>query len=179
MVDFLEIIKGRSTPGILIFDTNDRLLYSNHEASEIIPDLEKIPQEICDLCNRVKRRIERPAIIRKDDFHYAVLKSDAGILYAMRAILIGKQGTVKKPTHVMVLLEGIIEKHNIDFEKAQKKFELTKRETEVLGLVCEGLSNKEISEKLFISEYTVKDHIKNVMRKMGVASRNEIMASLK
>lgn len=46
----------------------------------------------------------------------------------------------------------------------------------MLKLICDGLTNKEISERLFISEYTVKDHIKNIMEKMGASSRGEIIA---
>ncbi|MBM4136140.1 MAG: response regulator transcription factor [Nitrospira sp.] len=79
----------------------------------------------------------------------------------------------------MVLLEKIIGKHQTDFKKAQKDFGLTKRETEVMCLLCEGYSNKNISDELFIGEYTVKDHIKNIMRKMNVTSRSGIIAGLK
>ncbi len=78
----------------------------------------------------------------------------------------------------MVLLEKIIPKHEINIEIVQKEFKISKRELEVVRLICEGLANKEISEKLFISEYTVKDHIKNILRKMGVASRSQIISFL-
>jgi DNA-binding CsgD family transcriptional regulator len=49
---------------------------------------------------------------------------------------------------------------------------------EVLGLICDGHSNREISEKLFISENTTRDHLKNIMRKMGVSSRSKIIAQV-
>jgi DNA-binding CsgD family transcriptional regulator len=56
---------------------------------------------------------------------------------------------------------------------------MTKREGEVVSLICEGLTNREISEAIFISEYTVKVHIKNIMKKMKATSKNEIIALLK
>lgn len=46
--------------------------------------------------------------------------------------------------------------------------DLTKREKEIIKLVCKGLSNTEIGEKLFISHKTVDTHRTNIMRKLGV-----------
>ncbi|SHJ54256.1 response regulator [Tepidibacter formicigenes] len=50
---------------------------------------------------------------------------------------------------------------------------LTKREYEVLSLIAEGLSNKEISEKLFISEKTVKNHVSSILRKLELSDRTQ------
>lgn len=51
-----------------------------------------------------------------------------------------------------------------------QKNNLTKREVEILGLIGEALSNKEIADQLFISDQTVSVHKKNLMRKLGVNS---------
>ncbi|MTI48579.1 response regulator [Sporosalibacterium faouarense] len=48
---------------------------------------------------------------------------------------------------------------------------LTKREYEVLILIAEGLNNREIAEKLFISEKTVKNHVSNIFKKIEVCDR--------
>ena len=50
---------------------------------------------------------------------------------------------------------------------------LSRREREVLQLAADGLSNKEISKKLFISEVTVKLHLRHIYRKLGVRNRTE------
>lgn len=50
---------------------------------------------------------------------------------------------------------------------------LTERETEVLRQLARGKSNKEIANGLFISETTVKTHVKNIMQKLGVPSRTQ------
>ncbi|NIV33582.1 MAG: LuxR family transcriptional regulator, partial [Anaerolineae bacterium] len=48
---------------------------------------------------------------------------------------------------------------------------LSERELEVLGLVVQGLSNREIAEGLFITVGTVKTHVHNILGKLGVRSR--------
>jgi DNA-binding CsgD family transcriptional regulator len=48
---------------------------------------------------------------------------------------------------------------------------LTKREIQILKLVCSGYSNNEISQKLFISEHTVKYHVVSVLKKFNVKNR--------
>jgi DNA-binding NarL/FixJ family response regulator len=50
---------------------------------------------------------------------------------------------------------------------------LTDREMEVLSLVAEGLNNREIGQRLFISENTVKNHIRNILEKLHLHSRME------
>lgn len=56
-----------------------------------------------------------------------------------------------------------------------KQYNLTKREMEVLPLISNALNNKEIAEKLFISDQTVSVHRKNIMRKLSVSSTAEMI----
>jgi DNA-binding NarL/FixJ family response regulator len=53
---------------------------------------------------------------------------------------------------------------------------LTEREREVMGFISRGRSNRDIAEQLVISEKTVKNHIRAIYDKLGVASRAEAMA---
>jgi two-component system nitrate/nitrite response regulator NarL len=52
--------------------------------------------------------------------------------------------------------------------------QLTVREQEVLALVSKGVTNKEIASRLFISENTVKNHLKNMMAKLHIANRVQL-----
>lgn len=53
---------------------------------------------------------------------------------------------------------------------------LSLRESEVLGLVAEGKSNREIGQQLFLSEATVKSHLVHIFAKLGVSSRTSAVA---
>ena len=53
---------------------------------------------------------------------------------------------------------------------------LAKREAEVARLVADGLSNKEIGARLFISEHTVDSHVRSILNKLGCSSRAQIAA---
>ena len=48
---------------------------------------------------------------------------------------------------------------------------ITPRELEVLSLVAAGLTNREIAERLVVSEHTVHRHVTNILRKLGLPSR--------
>ncbi len=53
------------------------------------------------------------------------------------------------------------------------KNSLTHRQLQLMNLVAQGLSNKEIAASLNLSEFTVKNHIRRVMRQMEAESRHE------
>jgi len=56
---------------------------------------------------------------------------------------------------------------------ASRRPTLTGREIEVLQLVAQGYTSREIGDHLFISENTVKNHVRNILDKLGLHSRNE------
>jgi DNA-binding CsgD family transcriptional regulator len=72
-----------------------------------------------------------------------------------------------------------ITENDFSFEDFCKKFEVSPRETDIVREICNGLSNKEISEKLFISLQTVKDHTHRIYIKINVKSRVQLIYMLK
>ncbi len=62
--------------------------------------------------------------------------------------------------------------------KAANKYALTKRESEILGLLSEGLTNQEIGERLFISYGTVKQHVHKIFKKLSINNRQGIHEKL-
>jgi len=59
---------------------------------------------------------------------------------------------------------------------ALKAVRMTPREREVIGLIAEGLSNKEIASQLHIATHTVKSHVRNIMEKLALHTRLQIAA---
>jgi len=64
---------------------------------------------------------------------------------------------------------------DMTFEDFCKKYEVSPRETDIVREICNGLSNKEISDKLFISLQTVKDHTHRIYIKTNVRSRVQLI----
>lgn len=58
--------------------------------------------------------------------------------------------------------------------KARERSPLSQREREIVALVAQGYKNKEMAEKMFISEQTVKNHLHNIFDKLGVSDRLEL-----
>ncbi len=66
-----------------------------------------------------------------------------------------------------------VENNNM-IEVLVSKYELTKREQEIVELICKGSPNQEIADKLFVSLRTVKAHIYNIFKKTGVKNRLQL-----
>lgn len=116
-----------------------------------------------------------------------------------QAVLLGAMGIVKKEKAARALISAIERVHAgeawldpslmagvlKDIGRASKPKKpgpeavriatLTKREREVVALAGEGIKNKEIAGRLFISETTVRHHLTSIFAKLGVADRVELM----
>ncbi len=89
---------------------------------------------------------------------------------AIRAVMSGQ--SLISPSMASKLLS---EFNNLAKQAQQKVMapRLTDRELQVLKLVAKGLSNREVAEELFISENTVKNHVRNILEKLHLHSRME------
>jgi DNA-binding NarL/FixJ family response regulator len=63
---------------------------------------------------------------------------------------------------------------SIPTPKVRERSPLSQREREIVALVAQGYKNKEMAEKMFISEQTVKNHLHNIFDKLGVSDRLEL-----
>jgi DNA-binding NarL/FixJ family response regulator len=92
----------------------------------------------------------------------------ADLVSAIRTVAEG--GTIVKPAVTQRLLKGLANLEN-DFSSLDQPDPLTERETEILRLMAGGYSNKEIANSLGVAEGTVKNHVSNILSKMGVRDR--------
>lgn len=114
--------------------------------------------------------------------------------YLFKTLQMGAEGYVLKDVDSAVLVEAIrsvnkgqsyiqsnmtkelIKEFNrvtINEKGRNPENNLTARELEVLELIAEGLINKEIARRLFISEKTVKNHVSNIFKKLNVSDRTQ------
>jgi len=99
------------------------------------------------------------------------LLKDVGLeelLAGVRAVADGK--TLVKPAVTERLMKGLGEMRT-EFTSLSQPDPLTDRETEILRLMAGGYSNKEIAGALSVAEGTVKNHVSNILSKMGVRDR--------
>lgn len=79
-------------------------------------------------------------------------------------------GSLVQPAVTQRLLSGLEHMRN-DFVSLDKPDPLTERETEILRLMAGGFSNKEIANSLGVAEGTIKNHVSNILSKLGVRDR--------
>lgn len=130
---------------------------------------------------------------RWPDIKVIILTTFQEINYVIDALAIGAEGYLLKAIHPKDLLAGIklihkggtllpqdlakllVQQINTPEQPAQQedknKYDLTEREEEVLECIAQGLSNKLIAEKLFLSEGTVKNYISSIYHKLDVKDR--------
>jgi DNA-binding CsgD family transcriptional regulator len=190
MEHLLELIQQRQSPGILILNYQGRLCYSNKEALMLLPNLlqtdskgnprHHIPVEIKNICSLAKcTPVEHENLSSLNvGTHCAIMVDENKRVFSLRASLVDSLRKRGKYGYIIVFIERVLKRHLCDMDKFMARYHLTTREVEILKSVTQGLSNKNIAEKLFISEHTVKVHLKHIMKKIGTKSRNGIIAAL-
>lgn len=109
--------------------------------------------------------------------------------YINQALLYGAKGYILKNSspeqiansiisvynNTIVMNENILDKlHGKEVEPEFNKYDFTDREKEIIKAISEGLSNKEISSKLFISEGTIRNYITVILDKTGLEHRTAL-----
>lgn len=152
-------------PDLLLLDIN----MPGKNGLEIIEEIKKLNFNVKIILLTVHNEVDyllKAVEIGADGY---VLK-DSGSAELVNAIEIVMSGeSYIQPDMIPMLNSKMIAK-NSDKEKMKN---LTKRELEVLVLVSEGMFNKEIADKLSISERTVKNHISSIFKKIDVADRTQ------
>jgi|SRR6516225_6783153 DNA-binding NarL/FixJ family response regulator len=135
-----------------------------------------------------KSGIEAMAAVRAEfpEAKFIMLTTFEGDVEIQRALEAGAQAYILKTMPPKELVEVIRQVHagkkRVPPQVAAKLAEhlsdedLTAREIEVLGQIAGGNRNRDIAEKLFITEETVKVHIKHIMDKLGASDRTQAVA---
>jgi len=120
------------------------------------------------------------AVLKWSEYRYLVIEHSieiySGLIAAIFAVLgiwLGLKLTRKKETIVVKEVPVPATVPFVPNEKKREELTITPRELEILELIAQGMSNREIAEKLFVSENTVKTHSSRVFEKLGARRRTQ------
>jgi two-component system response regulator DegU len=163
-------------PDIVIMDINmpnTNGVEATRQLIETYPDTKVVVLSIHDDENYVMHALQTGAI------GYLLKEMDADTLVeAVKVVAEGGSYLHPKVTHNLIkeyrrLAAGKNEQEETKSEICLPLHLLTRRECEVLQLLADGKSNRGISEALFISEKTVKNHVSNILQKLNVNDRTQ------
>ena len=105
--------------------------------------------------------------MEKSTLHFFSTSAAAGML----------KGTIRFRNRLSLRVVEIIDfAANSVKSQIQESISLTRREREIIDLISEGLSNKEIAQRLHIATYTVKSHVHNILEKLALSTRLQVAA---
>ena len=172
-----------------ILDTDDIITVSNlnnvldKELLEIdfsFIDINKNNINIVERLSKIRRKFKSSKIMildSKKDIELFIKSVDYGIdgyilniddkdefIYIIKRVLNGKK-----------FYDSELLQYTIHNEKTNNEIDLTNREKCVLNYVCKGLSNKDIANELKVTDYTIKKHVSNILSKLHLRSRQDII----
>ncbi len=169
-----------------------QLLHMNRQASELSKQINAVeqgggglksahgvlPTALTELCGEIIKALH----VRTEakDWEQFEIKRVAGnpeqpIL--LRGFGLPDRGGVQH-ARLVVTLEELARRQQLNTDQAKEKFQLTNREQSVVEHLAKGWTNKEIANTLQITEQTVKEHIKHIMRKTNSTTRTGILVQI-
>ncbi|MCF6409299.1 response regulator [Pseudalkalibacillus salsuginis] len=171
-------VVGELTSGEEILETIETT-----EPDVILMDINLPDRNGIELTSLVKKSFPECRVLiltmyKHDEYFMAALKAGADgyilkdapseeVIEAIRAVAEGK--SILHPS----MAKKLVDYHQKKSQISQNGNDLTDREKDVLICLVEGLSNKDIANRLFISDKTVKIHVSNILKKLEVKSRSQ------
>jgi len=184
--ELLSLLIDKS-PGYICKDRFSNAEDALKELPKADPDVVLMDVELPGIWGIEAVRKLKPQMEKTDFIMLTIRVDDDTIFEALRA---GASGYLQKDTPPAQLLMGIRDaveggapmspyiarKVTAYFRPEKSNYNLTKREQEVLQLLCDGQNYQSIAEQLFVSGHTVRAHIKNIYSKLHVSSRGEAVS---
>jgi DNA-binding CsgD family transcriptional regulator len=171
--EIIDFVLAEMPMGVLVFNEKMGITYMNRTAEKLLDHYE-LPAEIPTICRRIFDAIKSGKVHDLFPGDIVLYQKISGAQNSwITRIEIGK-GSVPL-VYVFMSEEKVSNKLNLN--KRRNQFRLTRRETDIVRRVLDGLRNNEIAEDCGISEQTVKDHLSNIFMKCGVRSRFELLCT--
>jgi DNA-binding CsgD family transcriptional regulator len=169
-----DFILNKCPEGIMVFNRKMEVVYRNRRANSFLSRFE-MPPEITAINNRIFNAIDRGGVseLFPGDIYFTRKFAGSTSNWVFRLYIYEKQD----PLIYVVIMEETIS-NKLDMNEIRQKFRLTRRETDIVRRVLDGLRNIEIAGDLEISKQTVKDHLSNIYMKIGVENRMALMRIL-
>lgn len=174
MHDLMEFVLDKIPVGAVVLDSALKTVYKNSKAEKFLKRFEP-PGEI----DTISRRIF--STLRSGQFHelfpgeiFVTKKYDDSPSTWIFRFFVCEQ---PDPFVCIFIIEETIS-NTLDLNKIRQQFRLTRRETDVLRRLLDGMKNVEISEELKIAEQTVKDHLSKIYMKTGTENRFALLNEL-
>ena len=182
----------RAGAGIVVLSAAMQLLHMNRQASDLSKLINAaehsggslksahgvLPTALTELCGEIIKALH----VRTEakDWEQFEIKRVAGnpeqpIL--LRGFGLPDRGGVQH-ARLVVTMEQLARRQQLNTDQAKGKFQLTNREQSVVEHLAKGWTNKEIANTLQITEQTVKEHIKHIMRKTNSTTRTGILVQI-
>ena len=120
------------------------------------------------------------ALLRWSEYQFLVVEHSVEIYgeliaatFAILGVWLGLKLTTKRQTIVVREVAVPAQGPFVPDERKREDLHITRRELEILELIAQGLSNREIAERLFLSESTVKTHSSRAFEKLGARRRTQ------
>lgn len=159
---------------IFVFDDSLQLLYLNNRAKDITA-ADGHEDRLSVIRDAAAQAIEQARSLPEGEPPKGIKCNLGDHLFLVEA---SQVKVPDGPDHWIVVAVDLTDHLRASLRLAMVTLGLSSREQEICMMLVAGLTNSEIAEKLFISEFTVKDHVKNIFEKIGVANRSEVAAAL-
>ena len=173
--------------GILIFSSSLRLVYSDQQAWKLCNLINQlvqgkaakgiIPSKIFEACRSIADVLSAFSIKEGDLPYVKLVLGNRQQQVLVQAIAL-PDPLDRRQSRILFILEeaGYQSKHIL--RMAQKLFRLTDKEVLVVQHLLKGWTNKEIANEMRVSEQTIKEHIKNIMKKTATMTRTGIVIAI-
>lgn len=187
-----DLIDQRAGAGIVVLSSSMQLLHMNRQAAELSKLINMaenggappkaaqgvLPSALTQLCADIMKALQvRTEAKDWEQFEVKRIAGNPNQPVLLRGFGLPDRGGIQH-ARLVVTLEELGRRQQLNTDQAKERFQLTNREQSVVENLAKGWTNKEIANALKITEQTVKEHIKHIMRKTNSTTRTGVLVQV-